>query len=339
MAAGPDLPLRRAVPALVLALVLTVPVVAAGHRMLAAGLFLVEFVSDGRLAPLTRVTPPPTRESLAVPGVAADVHARPALGPLPPLVLVHGVTPHGKDDPRAVRAAGLLALAGFEVIVPTVPGLTRGRLRSGDVEPVVQAVRVAGERGDGRVVLLGVSLGAGPALLAAVDPRVRDRVAAVVSLGGYASAHELVRFFLTGDYAFGGVHGHVDHDPGLVREFLAANADLADEELRRALGSGDRRTVIRGLDRLPPATRRLLDELSPERVVHQLDARLVLVHARSDPAVPFTESLRLAAARPERTTAIVVDVLGHVEGRPGALLRSAGDLLELWAVLYGLLRG
>ncbi|MFQ5946271.1 MAG: hypothetical protein ACE5NC_08485, partial [Anaerolineae bacterium] len=49
-----------------------------------------------------------------------------------PLVLVHGLTPYGKDDPELRRAARLLARAGFAVAVPTLPELTRLRLRPGD---------------------------------------------------------------------------------------------------------------------------------------------------------------------------------------------------------------
>jgi hypothetical protein len=82
------------------------------------------------------------------------------------------------------HAAELLARAGFDVAVPTIPGLTRGRLRPEDVEPVVAtlAVRAA------PTAMIAVSVGSGPALLAAADPRVRDRVSVVLSLGGYAGA-------------------------------------------------------------------------------------------------------------------------------------------------------
>ena len=55
--------------------------------------------------------------------------------------------------------------------------------------------------------MVAVSVGAGPALLAAADPRVRDRVRARAGLGGYASARELVRFYLTGDYGWDGARG------------------------------------------------------------------------------------------------------------------------------------
>ena len=97
------------------------------------------------------------------------------------------------------QAAALLARAGFDVAVPTIPGLTRGRLRPDDVEPVVAtlAARAA------PTVIVSVSVGAGPALLAAAEPAVRERVRVVLSLGGYASATELLRFFLTGDFRWG----------------------------------------------------------------------------------------------------------------------------------------
>ncbi|MGH7393272.1 MAG: alpha/beta hydrolase family protein, partial [Candidatus Rokuibacteriota bacterium] len=83
---------------------------------------------------------------------------------------------------------------------------------------------------------------------------------------------------------------------------------------------------------------RLLDALSPERAAPRIPARLVLVHGRGDRAVPFTESLRLAAARPERTRVVIIDAIGHVEaaGRSGPF-GAWRDLAALWAVMYGLL--
>jgi hypothetical protein len=48
--------------------------------------------------------------------------------------------------------------------------------------------------------------------------------------------------------------------------------------------------------------------------------------------------LRLAAARPGRTTLVLVGIVEHVEGGPSVGWRQAGDLLALWRVMYGLLR-
>src|SRR5207247_1898017 len=115
---------------------------------------------------------------LPVPGASVGRYASAGYSGGAPLVLVHGFAPEGKDDPRVREAAALLARSGFDVAVPAIPGLTLGRLRSDDVAPVVATLAAR----PAPTVVLGVSVGAGPALLAAADPRVRDRVRAVVSL-------------------------------------------------------------------------------------------------------------------------------------------------------------
>jgi hypothetical protein len=185
--------------------------------------------------------------------------------------------------------------------------------------------------------MIAVSVGSGPALLAAADPRVRDRVSVVLSLGGYASALEVLRFFVTGDYAWDGIRGHVSHPPDVVRAFVEANADLLDPAARDALGDPARAAAA--LAHPPPAVAELLDRLSPERVVNQIRARLVLVHGVDDPAVPYTESLRLAAARPERTKLVLVHLVGHVEGaRASSRLAAVREIGALVLVVYGLRR-
>jgi pimeloyl-ACP methyl ester carboxylesterase len=295
---------------LLLALLLAFPVVRGLERLLVATAFLVEF-AEPRAAALSALTAPPFEAPRALDGVRADGFTPRRLAPATPLVLIPGVTPDGKDDARARAAARLLARLGYDVTLPTIPGLTTGRLRPGDVAPVV-ATLLPLERA---AVVVAVSVGSGPALVAAADPRVRDRVALIVALGGYASAPELIRFYLTGDFRFGHEAGHRRHDPELVRAFVAANADLLEPGV---------------------ALQALLDQLSPLAVVGEIGAPLVLVHGRDDPVVPYTESLRLAAARPAGTTLVLLDSLGHLgsEGS-GPDVRA---LARLWQVAYRLAR-
>jgi dipeptidyl aminopeptidase/acylaminoacyl peptidase len=85
---------------------------------------------------------------------------------------------------------------------------------------------------------------------------------------------------------------------------------------------------------LSPATRRLLERLSPEAAVAGSGPPLFLVHGRSDPAVPFTETLRLAraaqaAGRPAR--ALLVGAVGHVDPAERA---TAWDLVRLALDFY-----
>lgn len=221
------------------------------------------------------------------------------------------------------------------------------------------------------MAVVGVSVGAGPALLAAADTRVADRVGLVLSLGGYASTAELLRYFLTGQSGFGPATEKAAPNVEGARLFLRANLDLLEDPGDRtrlaawldAPGS----TLPRGLERegkavvellenreparveplieaLPPALRQLLERLSPERVVPQLRGRLVIIHGRNDPAVPYTESLRLADAA-ERAgipvRLVVVGVVGHVEAAElpaGALWQRTRDLAKLWATTFDLFR-
>jgi pimeloyl-ACP methyl ester carboxylesterase len=351
-------------------LVAAAPLLGRAAAGVAAARFLAEFLSEGRAPWLSGASRPPGRSASPLPG-PADLWRPAAGGPRRGLVLVHGLTPDGKDDPRVVAAAGLLARAGLTVLVPDLPALRAGRLRADDAAVVAAALRrlrddpgVAGDR----LAVLGVSVGLAPALAGAAAPDVAGHVALAVSLGGHAEARELVRYFTTGAYGFGGVAGRAALDPALAREFARANLDLVrDPRDRRAveaaLGAGpgppppgplpgpegravlallanrDPARVDALLDALPAETRALVDALSPARAAVRLRARLLLVHGRGDPAVPFTESLRLrAAAGPGGARLVLVGVLGHVEGAaPGA--RQAADLVRLWTAAYELLGG
>jgi len=250
-----------------------------------------------------------------------------------PLVLVHGLTPHGKDDPRLQRAARLLARAGFDVAVPTIPGLTEGRLRPEDARPIIAALAAWPEPAH----VVSVSVGAAAAFLAAADSAVAGRVRTLLALGPHASALELIRYHLTASDAAAGVRGPPRH-PELARILLEANADLADPALRAALATGDAARVDAALATLPAHTRTLLAQLSPAQTVRSIRAPIVLVHGRDDAAVPYSQSLRLAAARPARTRVVLVGAIAHVEGA-AAGLRAAGDLVRLLGVVYGLVCG
>ena len=304
---------------LTLAIVLALPVVTTASSMILTSAFLLEFLGQGRWHPLTVISPEPAVRALdASTGsggpVAVDLYACPALLRPPGLVLVHGLSRAGKDDARLRDAARLLARAGWAVAVPTVTGLTALRLRPEDAGAVgagVQALRAAGYE---RVAVLGISLGAGPALLAAADPSVAPAVSAVLALGGYASAMELLRYTLTGAYAYDGVTG------------------------RRLVDNRDPAAFDALAGALPEHTRGLLEALSPARVVSGLRAPLVLVHGREDPAVPFTESLRLAAAARAAGRPVRVAIVGAVAHVEAGRLAELGDLARLWAAFFAFRR-
>lgn len=318
---------------LLLALVLVVPLVDTGRTMVCAGAFLTEFLAAPVWRPLTWLTDAPARTTLSIPGAAVDRYAKRSSRRGTPLVLVHGLAPEGKDDPLLAAAAALLARTGFDVAVPTIPGLTRMRLRPADRDPLIATIAARPEP----TVMIGVSVGAGVALLAAADESVRDRVALVLSLGGYGSARALVRYYLTGEYEGENVRGRRVHDPSLVKMFVDANADLLDASTPGLL-SNDPAEVTRALGALSPNLATLFDALSPVQAMNRIRAELLLVHGRDDIAVPFTESLALKKARPNDSRLVLVGVVSHVEAAEKiSIVKSAKDLAALWSVVYALI--
>jgi pimeloyl-ACP methyl ester carboxylesterase len=328
---------------LALACLLALPVFTATCSLISTTAFLVEFLDQGRWRPLSGLTRAPVERPLAAATAAGpmviDLYVTPALRRPPGLVLVHGLSPAGKDDARLREAAVLLARSGWAVAVPTVDGLTVLRLRPDDAAAVSASVRALRAAGYPRVAVLGVSLGAGPALLAAADPAVAGSVSAVLALGGYARAVELLRYTLTGAYALGDLSGRAPVQEAAIAQFARANAELVDAAGARLVDNRDPAAFDRLVDALPRSTRDLLEALSPDRALAGLRAPLFLIHGRRDPAVPFTESLRLQAAartagRPVR--AAIVGAVGHVEA--GRRADDLGDLARLWATFYAFRR-
>lgn len=323
---------------LLLAVLLAVPPISATRTVVATACFLAEFLSDGQWRPLSLITPSPASRPLAAvvseKPAAIDVYTRRSLGRPSGLVLVHGLSPTGKDEPRLRQAAALLARAGWAVAVPTVDGLTRLRLRPDDARVVVAAAQALRDERYVPVAVLGISLGAGPGLLAAGDPEIASTVSAVLALGGYASAVELLRYTLTGAYRFEAIRGRQTPDEAAIAQFARANAELVDAAGRRLVANRDPDALDALVADLPASTRQLLTALSPAESLDRMSAPLFLVHGRTDPAVPFTETLRIerrarAAGLPVR--AAIVGGVGHVEaGEPGAL----ADVWRLWTTFH-----
>jgi len=249
------------------------------------------------------------------------------------LILVPGFSPKGKDDTRLVALAVSFARAGFEVHVPDLPGSRSLMVSADDVEGLVATIeqRVTGENGDRPLGIAAVSYAAGPALAAAADPRIADKVDYVVALGGYYDAAKVITYLTTGAYREEGATewswGEGNRRAAWI--FMAANAgrwpdvsersvlleiardkaDAPDRQLANLdnyLGADaqalvalfdnrDPERVPELLAALPPDILQSLVALSPsERDLSSLADKLILVHGRDDTVVPPTESQDLA---------------------------------------------
>ncbi|HEX9897654.1 MAG TPA: alpha/beta fold hydrolase [Candidatus Methylomirabilis sp.] len=336
-----------------------------------SGLLLAQITTPLQAGPLYRITEAPVRQAITFSGGGRTIPAtlyhppRTGLGVAAGttsgagagtgVVLVHGVNETGKDDERIVWLADLLARSGFTVLTPDFLGFKSLTIRTSDVEELVASVQyLAGRTGDvgpGRIGLIGFSYGAGPTIIAAADPRVRDHVQFVVSFGGYYDLLNVIIFVTTGYYEFGEVRGWTvpneytrwiflrynlelipaQRDREILKEIAEAKAKNPGVEagpLAATLGPEGRAAYELLVNRTPervadlvaalgPGVRQQVRFLSPSRVIRDLRARLFVVHSDPDDFMPKTESLRLATALESRGNVhlALLRVFNHV--RPG----------------------
>jgi dienelactone hydrolase len=345
-----------------------------------SGLLLVQITTPLQAGPLYRITEAPVRRAITFSGGGRTILAtlyhppRAGIGAVPGagggtgVVLVHGVNETGKDDERIVWLADLLARSGFTVLTPDFLGFKSLTIRTSDVEELVASVQYLAGRtedvGPGRIGLIGFSYGAGPAVIAAADPRVRDDVQFVVSFGGYYDLLNVIIFVTTGYYEFGGVRGWTipneytrwiflrynlelipaQRDREILKEIAEAKAKNPGVEagpLVATLGPEGRAAYELLVNRTPervadlvaalgPAVRQQIRFLSPSRVIRDLRARLFVVHSDPDDFMPKTESLRLAAALESRGNVhlALLRVFNHV--RPDFPSLTPGSFFRVY---------
>ena len=348
-------------------------------RGVEAGLVLDDIAAGPKPSLYKDLTDEPARSAIhyAIDGQAFDGDLyRPADDADAALVLVPGVAPAGKDDPRLVAFARTLARAGFVVLVPDLPRLRALEVDSTDIADIADAVHyladVVGPASDTPVVgLVAFSYAVGPSVIAVLRRGIRDRVRFVLGIGGYFDMTAVITYVTTGAFRPGPddpwQYGRPNDYGKWV--FLRSNADRVGDRRDRALlaaiagrklaapkadisnlvarlGPEGRKVYALLANRDPDRTQALIAELpspirdeiaalDPSRYdFRRLRARLILVHGRDDPIIPYTQSEELAAAAPKgRATLYVVDDLAHVDLQPPDL----DDIVALWQAVYDIL--
>jgi dienelactone hydrolase len=296
-----------------------------------------------------------------------------------PLLLVHGGDPLGKDGEQLALLASDLARAGLVVLVPELEGVKNLRTRIADAEDILQSFRYLSRAQYARSSggMLGISGGAGPMLLAAADPRIRDRVRVVATVGGYYDLRNVLSFALTGAYEYGGQRGYLRPDASLRWMFAYRNLDLlrssndrrklgkiiekrnryevaAAESLAKSLGPEGRalHTFFANTDQerftplyedLSLPVRDYVYQLSPARAIKYITASFVIAHGMDDYSIPYTESLRLADAVGDKNR-VHLALLPHLT-KSGPIGSSPVDLYQryvlggwrLFTAIYALL--
>lgn len=212
-----------------------------------AGLALEDLAQGLAPSRLASQVPRPVREAIGFETAGtervADLY-RPSQGARAGIVLVPGVAARGRRDARVVAVANTLARLDFTVLVPDMPGVRRYRMRSTDVREVADAFAWLSLRPrlapPGHIGLAGFSYGAGPVLLAALQPDIRGRVRFVLAVGGYYSLENVVTYLTTGYCRVVAPSGAVTLEPGRLSPhpyskaaFIRSNLDLLERPADR----------------------------------------------------------------------------------------------------------
>ncbi|HEV2146761.1 MAG TPA: hypothetical protein VGR37_05040 [Longimicrobiaceae bacterium] len=264
--------------------------------------------------------------------VEGTFYPPPGRGPAPAWVVLHGLTVPGRRHASLLRFVRALRAAGNAVLVPDVPRWRALVVDSAAARETIEggAAYLAGrpEARPGGVSVVGFSMGATMALVAAADPRVRSVVRTVVGFGGYCDMQHTMRCMCTGEYEWEGRVRRMHPDPygrwivagnfltgvpeyhgmGAVAEGLRT---LAIDAGRRGVDAGDPvYDVLRASIRrtLAPDEQEVWDLLAPPaaRPVVDLDAGRHLARRVADAALAADPGLDPGPVLPALRTRVVL---------------------------------
>jgi dienelactone hydrolase len=285
--------------------------------------------------------------------IPADLYYVVGAGKRGAILLTHGIIESGKDDPRLIRFARSLARAGFVVLVPELKGMKSFRVLLSDVDDIVASFHYMASLkelvNEKRMGLMGFSYAAGPTIMAAADAAIRDQVGFVISFGGYYDPVNIIRFITTGYYEYGYERGFLQPEPYGKWVFFMNNVDYVESEkdrkilkqvfqqeatqitddiapllasltpkgryLYELLINTDPQRVDDLVKNTDPRFQDYLQKLSMAPLIPVLRGYLIVGHGTTDTLIPYTESLRLANAVPDKRKVhlAILRLFGHVD--------------------------
>ncbi len=287
------------------------------------------------------------------------------------VLLAHGMTDAGRRDPRLMDFAENVSRLGFAVAVPELPGMRRFRPDRRDTDRIAESFTWLHNRfgrSGRRCGMFAFSFAAGPAMKAAVLRRVAPRVGYFIGVGAYLDLTAVLRYLTTGgrgdapafpggppvrvgkwlflryNMALLGLMGYEDEVETIVRRkiadedadisALAARLPVRIQRLLSLIGNRDPGRFDELLRDQPGELLVRLNDWSVRADISRSAMPIFLLHGRSDPFVPFSESLRLAElARRRRDGAgrvrlLIAESLAHVDPERGKTSPGFRGLIE-----------
>jgi pimeloyl-ACP methyl ester carboxylesterase len=342
------------------------------------GLFVSQIL-NAPIKPQSWFTREPLREQLNYPRPvgegSADLYRIPDHQRRAAVLLFLGANAAGRDDPDVINLGNALARAGFVVMLHWSPTMVlQNTIDLNEIENLVWAFRYLLEQDfvdRRRAGMGGFSVGGSFVLIAAADPRIRDDVVFINSFGAYYNAQDLflqiasrTRFYdglqepwevdrltwlVFANELIGSVDDPAEHEL-LEQRFLRNDEagdlgleDLSDQAqaVRKLLEGTTLEEAATLFRRMPAEFHQKITSISPSSHVHDLKARVMVMHDRHDSLIPVGESRRLAAAlrRKEDFRYTETRMFDHVRaGSGGDLWQLIAEAGKMYRHMYGIIR-
>ena len=285
-------------------------------------------------------------------GVEYDLY-EPAAAIRGPFVVVQGLALQGERDPRLVNFSRALAESGIPAAVVALPELKACRFDEADVGAIIDLVTELSSASGQKIGIVGFSLGAGLALVAAADERISDIVDPVLLFGPYYSLLDLRNLILE-QANFRPRNNEQWDDYIWIRMVLAYRSidslELEDDDKRELaellanfchepslqLKMQFYERVLRDIDIEPLCHQfiedRAIAELSPSDRLSSVTGRVLILHDQYDNLIPPGQSEKIMAelrSRREGTTQklLVTPILSHV------MLRSVWKFFDVFRIM------
>ena len=287
------------------------------------------------------------------------------------IVFVPGLHEDGRHQRHVQHMGATLARLGFAVLVPELAELRRLEIAPENVDDVADAVQFLRDSDDfdfGRTIgLIGISYGAGPAVLAAARADVAADVEFVITLGGYYDITNVVRYVTTGmviDSDANFVAAKLEPTPDNRWYFAISHLSVLEREqdrraMRSYLYSKFRPAILSDWFNPPPeglaadaaALLAITSNENPEKFdallaalpksvtehfrlldpaqtdLHCLSAEMIFIHGAGDRVVPASES-RTFASKVERSRLLILEEFEHTQFKSVDALRQLLPMIE-----------
>lgn len=237
----------------------------------------------------------------------------------PALIVAMGVKTSEKDKPAIFNFSNTLSRLGFVVLWPRLKVLDQGISQIEQPDTFVTAFKYLESQefiDSNRISFVGFSVGSSIAFAAASDPVISKDVNSLVFFGGYYDIFDYLDSLQNESIVIEGKKIGWKPDQGATSHV---------KEIIEAMDLGSIESIVS----IKPNE---FKRINPSEHINNFNARIFLLHEKSDIYVPYVESQKLYNALPREIDKkfVLINLFEHVQPRKGFSPEILNEFLKLF---------